>query len=240
MNDKLLSVIIPAYNEEETISETLKKVAEVSVYKEIIVVNDGSRDNTKNEIQSAKKEIEAKNSPFVCGIKFVDKQKNEGKGAAIRTGLKEVVGDIVLIQDADLELSPSEYPKLLQPFYEYGADAVFGSRFRMEGVKRVYNFWHFKLNKFLTSFSNLLSGLYITDMETCYKVFKRDVILSFNLKSNRFGIEPELVAKAAKKDLNIFEVGVSYHARGVKQGKKIRPKDGLYAIAAIIWFNLFD
>lgn len=244
MNDKLLSVIIPAYNEEMTIRETLKKVSEVFPYKEIIVVNDGSRDNTKNIILKIKKELEEQKSENLKEIKFVDKQKNEGKGAAIRIGLKEVSGDIVLIQDADLELNPEEYPKLLEPFYKYGADVVFGSRFRREGVMRVHRTAHFLGNKFLTWFSNFLSGLYITDMETCYKAVRSDLLKSFILKSSRFGIEPELTAKIARavknKRLNFYEVPVSYNPRVYAEGKKIRPKDGLYAIAAIIWFNLFD
>lgn len=244
MNDKLLSVIIPAYNEEATISETLKKVSEVFPYKEIIVVNDGSRDKTRDIILKTKKELEDLGGKNLKEIKFINKLKNEGKGAAIRTGLKEVSGDIVLIQDADLELNPEEYLKLLEPFEKYGADVVFGSRFRREGVMRVHRTAHFLGNKFLTWFSNFFSGLYITDMETCYKAIRSDLLKSFILKSDRFGIEPELTAKIAKavknKRLNFYEVPVSYNPRVYAEGKKIRPKDGLYAIVAIIWFNLFD
>jgi len=238
----LLSVIVPAYNEEKSLEEVLKRVFNVPILKEVIVVNDASRDATAEILKKVEGYANTQKDkfPFLKEIKAINKEINQGKGAAIRTGLKEVSGDIVLIQDADLEINPEEYPKLLEPFEKYGADVVFGSRFRIEGACRAQNFWHYQINNFLTIFSNMLSGLRLTDMETCYKVFKKEIILSFNLKSNRFGIEPEFVAKTAKLDLVVYEVPISYNSRTKKQGKKIRPKDGLYAIAAIIWYNLFD
>lgn len=239
-----MSVIIPAYNESASIEATLRTVALVSPLKEIIVVNDASSDDTKDKIERIKLEFEKEKPQNLKEIKVVHKSANEGKGAAIRTALGLVGGDIVLIQDADLELDPGEYPRLLEPFDKLGADAVFGSRFRREGIMRVHRTGHFLGNKFLTWLSNFFTGFYLTDMETCYKVFKKDLIASFNLKSNRFGIEPELTAKTCKavknKRLNFFEVPISYRPRTYAEGKKIGIKDGVIALFAIIYFNLFD
>jgi len=241
--DFLLSVIVPAYNEERSIAQSLRVVFEVPPFKEVIVVNDGSKDKTAKILAEVQQEI-LKNKPVnLSELKVVNKDKNEGKGAAIRMALSRVSGDIILIQDADLEVDPHEYPKLLDPFEKLGADVVFGSRFRREGVMRVHDTVHFLGNKFLTWFSNFFSGLYLTDMETCYKVFKRDLILSFSLKSNRFGIEPELAARTAKavkkNHLNFYEVPISYRPRTYAEGKKIGIKDGFVALFSVIYFNLF-
>lgn len=239
-----MSVIIPAYNERGTIETTLRTVASVPPLKEIIVVNDASTDGTGEKIESTKTDLELNKPQNLKEIKVVHKSANEGKGAAIRTALESVGGDIILIQDADLELDPGEYPGLLEPFVKMDADAVFGSRFRREGVMRVHRTGHFLGNKFLTWLSNFFTGFYLTDMETCYKVFKRELIKSFKLKSDRFGIEPELTAKTCKavksRRLNFFEVPVSYNPRTYAEGKKIGVKDGLVALLAIVYFNLFD
>lgn len=241
-----LSVIVPAYNEENSIAEILETVANVPPIKEIIVVNDASSDKTKSILVDFEARIKSGHKPpFLSKLHVVNKEINEGKGSAIRTGLTLVTGDIVLIQDADLELNPHEYSKLLEPFHsKYKADVVFGSRFRVEGIIRAHRLWHFLGNKALTWFSNIFTGLYITDMETCYKVFKREVITSFKIESNRFGIDPELTAKAAKivkkKRLNFYEVPVSYQPRTYSEGKKIKIKDGFIAIFSIIYFNLFS
>ena len=237
----LVSVIIPAYNEEKSLEKLLGLVFAVPVEKEVIVINDASRDKT-GEIADHIVHIYQSNRaayPYVTDARIIHKEKNAGKGAAIRTGLEQVTGDVVLIQDADLELDPGEYPKLLEPIEKFHADVVFGSRFRMEGIKRTYHTWHYIVNRVFTTFSNLLSGLYLTDMWTCYKVFRTPVIKSFVIESNRFGIEPELVAKVAKGDYVVYEVGVSYHARSRKQGKKIGITDALEAVWLIIKFNLF-
>jgi len=234
---KLLSVIIPIYNEERSAEEILRRVFEVPVEKEVIIVNDCSQDRTKAILEQAEKTFIP--SRYVKNLRIVNKTKNEGKGAAIRTAVPLATGDIVIIQDADLEVDPAEYPKLLEPFEKYGADIVFGSRFQMAGVRRVFKTHRYLANRFLTVFSNILSGMYITDMETCYKVFKREIIQSFELKSNRFGIEPELTAYAAKSGRVVYEVPISYNPRSTEQGKKIKWWDGVKAIFAIIRFNLF-
>ncbi len=237
----LLSVIIPAYNEEKSLEKLLGLVFAVPVVKEVIVVNDASRDRTSEIADRIVLSYQSNRNqyPYLKNVRVIHKEKNAGKGAAIRTGLQEVIGDVVLIQDADLELDPGEYPKLLEPIEKFQADVVFGSRFRMEGIKRVYNTWHYIVNRAFTVFSNLLSGLYLTDMWTCYKVFRTSVIKSFIIESDRFGIEPELVAKVAKGDFAVYEVGVSYHARTRKEGKKIGVKDAFEAVWLIIKFNLF-
>ena len=240
----LLSVIVPAYNEEKSIADSLKVIFEVDPFKEVIVINDCSKDGTGRILEEIQKKINKNKPANLKELKVINKERNEGKGAAIRTALNHVSGDIVLIQDADLELDPREYVKLLEPFDKLGADVVFGSRFRREGIMRVHDTWHFFGNKVLTWFSNFFSGLYLTDMETCYKVMKSDLIKSFKLKSNRFGIEPELAAKVAgavkKNRLNFYEVPVSYRPRTRAEGKKIGIKDGLVALFSIIYFNIFD
>lgn len=241
----LLSVIIPAYNEENSILQTISTVASVPPLKEIIVVNDASTDKTRLILEGLSKNFsDGGKHSFLERFAVINKEINKGKGAAIRSALSQVKGDVVLIQDADLELDPHEYPRLLEPFEKLQADVVFGSRFRREGIMRVHSTSHFIGNKLLTWFSNFCSGFYLTDMETCYKVFRKDVIKEFVLKSNRFGIEPELTAKTAKivrkQNLNFYEVPVSYRPRTYAEGKKIKLKDGLTALFSIIYFNFLE
>jgi glycosyltransferase involved in cell wall biosynthesis len=232
-----LSVVIPAYNEKATIEKLLARVAAAplppGVGLEMVVVDDGSRDGTRELLR----ELAQRQSPeFV----YVEHQQNQGKGAAVRTGFKQATGDIVLVQDADLEYSPDDYPVLLQPILDGQADVVFGSRF-LGGPHRVLFFWHSVGNRFLTMLSNMFTDLNLSDMETCYKVFKAEVLRGMELKSNRFGIEPELTAKVAKiRGTRIYEVPISYHGRTYAEGKKIGWKDGFSAIWAIVRFNLFS
>src|SRR5436309_2882693 len=227
----LLSVVIPCYNERSTVAELLRLVREVPIEKEIIVVDDKSTDGSAGVVAAL-----AKKWPE---IRHIFQPVNMGKGAAIRRGIAEAVGDIVLIQDADLEYDPNEYPKLIQPIVDGHADVVFGSRF--EGYpRRVMLYWHRLGNNLLTFLSNCTTNLDLTDMETCYKVFRREVIQSINLKSNRFGIEPEITAKVARRGYRIFEVPISYYGRDYWEGKKINWKDGFSAIWTIFRYGLFD
>ncbi|HKO57205.1 MAG TPA: glycosyltransferase [Thermoanaerobaculia bacterium] len=227
----LLSVVIPCYNERATVAELLRRVKEVPIDKEIIVIDDKSTDGSKDVVASL-----ARQWPE---IRHILQPHNQGKGAAIRRGIEEARGEIVLIQDADLEYDPEEYPKLIQPIVDGHADVVFGSRF--EGYpRRVMLYWHRLGNNFLTFLSNATTNLDLTDMETCYKVFRRDVIQSIKLQSNRFGIEPEITAKLAKRGYRIFEVPISYYGREYWEGKKINWKDGFSAIWTILKYGLFD
>jgi glycosyltransferase involved in cell wall biosynthesis len=227
----LLSVIIPCYNERATVAELLRKVREVPVEKEIIVIDDQSTDGSRDVVAAL-----AAQWPE---IRHLFQPVNQGKGAAIRRGIDEARGDIVLIQDADLEYDPEEYPKLIQPIVDGHADVVFGSR--CEGYpRRVMLFWHRLGNTFLTLLSNVTTNLDLTDMETCYKVFRRDVIQTIRLRSNRFGIEPEITAKVAKRGYRIYEVPISYYGRDYWEGKKINWKDGFSAIYTILRYGLFD
>ena len=237
----LLSVIIPIYNEEKTLKKLVQKVADTPLDKEIILVNDGSSDGSQNIIDILKKTFENQELPSsVKNLQVIHKTRNEGKGSAVRTGIAMATGDIVLIQDADLELDPSEYPKLLEPFEKNGVNIVFGSRFLSPtGIKKISSTMYFA-NWFLTKLSNILSGTHLTDEATCYKVFRREVVQSFRLTSNRFGICPELIAQSAKSGNRIIEVPISYHPRTRDGGKKIRFKDGIGAIFDIIRFNLFS
>ena len=234
----LISVIIPVYNEERTVEKLVQTVFAVPIKKEVIIVNDNSTDGTKSILDGIEKKLKEKPSLYVKGLEIIHKETNEGKGAAIRTALSHISGDIVIIQDADLETDPYEYPKLLEPFEKYGADIAFGSRFQMTGTRRVFRTHRYLTNRFLTMLSNIFSGIYITDMETCYKLFRRDIIQSFKLKSKRFGIEPELTAKAAKGPWKIYEVPITYNPRDRSAGKKINWWDGVKAVLAIIRFNL--
>ncbi len=224
-----ISVIIPSYNEKRYIEEIVKRVLDTGIPEELIIVDDFSTDGTREILNELKDRT---------GIKVIFHEKNMGKGLAIRTAIKEVTGDVVIIQDADLEYDPREYPRLLEPILDGRADAVFGSRF-LGGPHRVLYFWHYVGNKFLTLLSNMLNNLNLTDMETCYKAFKVDVIKSLDLKSNRFGFEPEVTAKLAKKGYRIYETSISYSGRSYAEGKKINWKDGVAAIFHIIRFNLF-
>ncbi len=224
-----LSVVIPVYNEVETLVEVLRRVREVPLLKEIIVVDDGSNDGSRDLLRG----------DLGPEVAVVLHDRNRGKGAALRTGFQKVTGDIVLVQDADLEYDPSEYPRLLKPILEGKADVVYGSRFGGE-THRVLFFWHYVGNRFLTMLSNVFTNLNLSDMETCYKVFRADLLKRVRFRSSRFGFEPEFTAKVARIGCRIYEVPVSYHGRGYEAGKKITWKDGFAAIGCIIRYRFFD
>ena len=230
-----LSIVIPCYNEFDTIEEILEKVNQSSVFreheKEIIVVDDDSQDGTKEWLEKTE-------SPRFDQL--IKHTHNQGKGAALRTGFQAATGDIVIIQDADLEYDPEEYQKLIQPILDGKADAVFGSRFMGGQPHRVVYFWHRVGNLLLTLFSNMLTNINLTDMETCYKVFRREVIQSIEIHENRFGFEPEITAKLVKQQVRIYEVGISYYGRTYSEGKKIGWKDGFRALWCILKYNLFS
>ena len=223
-----LSVVITVYNEAGTIREIIQRVLAAPSEKEVIVVDDGSTDGTR--------EILRREAPNGVVVLFQD--SNRGKGAALRAGFQKVTGGIVLVQDADLEYDPAEYPRLLKPIVDGRADVVYGSRFSGE-THRVLFFWHYVGNRFLTMLSNMLTNLNLSDMETCYKVFRADILKRLVLRSNRFGFEPEFTAKVARLGCRIYEVPVSYHGRGYESGKKITWKDGLSAIGSIIRYRFF-
>jgi len=223
-----LSVVIPVYNEKTTIEQLVDRVKAVKVPKEIIIVDDCSCDGTREIIRGLADDM----------VSVVLHQRNMGKGAALRTGLRHATGDIVVIQDADLEYDPEQYPKLIQPILEGKADVVFGSRFVTGDYRRVLFFWHMVGNKFLTLLSNMLSNMTLTDMETCYKAFKREVFDKISIEENRFGFEPEITAKIAKLKLRVYETGISYAGRTYAEGKKISWKDGFSALRCIIKYNL--
>lgn len=224
-----LSIVIPVYNEAGSIMEILGRVRSVPQDKEIIVVDDGSTDGTTQRLKEMAEE----------DVKIIFHPKNRGKGAALRTGFEHVTGDIVIIQDADLEYQPSEYGRLIEPILDGRADVTYGSRF-LGGPHRVLFFWHYVGNKFLTLVSNMSTNLNLTDMETCYKAFRASLLQDFVVKSNRFGIEPEITAKFAKLGCRIYEVPISYSGRGYEEGKKITWRDGLAAFFHIIRFRFFN
>ncbi len=245
----LISVTIPVYNERGYIEEILRRVQAVEINKEIIVIDDYSSDGTREWLLQLHRQqaAGAQAVPILDGnsrlridnIRFLFQEKNQGKGAALRRGFAAATGDIVLVQDADLEYDPREYPKLLDPILDGRADVVYGSRF-LGGPQRVHFFWHYVGNKFLTLLSDMLTNLNLSDMETCYKVFRREVLAGIRLKSDRFGFEPEITAKVAKGNWRVYEVPISYSGRSYDEGKKITWRDGLQTIWQILRFNLFD
>jgi glycosyltransferase involved in cell wall biosynthesis len=226
-SDMKLSVIIPVYNEVETILEVIKRVKEAPFEKEIIVVDDGSTDGTAHILEENRQ-----------GLTVLSNEKNSGKGAAIRAALPHVMGDVVIIQDADLEYNPSEYPHLIAPILEGVADVVYGSRFK-GGTHRVLYFWHAVGNKLITTLSNMLTDLNLSDMETGYKAFRAEVLRGIKIESNRFGFEPEITAKISKMGCRIYEIPISYWGRDYTEGKKISWKDGIAALYWILKYNLF-
>ena len=231
-NNIKLSVIIPVYNELSTLEELVVHVQNApGPEKEIILIDDFSTDGTRELI---KEKIEPKVA------KVIYQQKNFGKGFALKTGFAAATGDIVLVQDADLEYDPKQYPELIEPIISDKADVVYGSRFMGGGPHRVVYFWHYLGNRMLTLLSNMFTNLNLTDMETCYKIFRREIIQSIDIKEKRFGVEPEMTAKIAKKKIRIYEMGITYYGRTYSEGKKIGWKDGMKAIWCIVRYNLFD
>ena len=225
-----LSVIIPCYNESATILSLIQAVKRSPVRdKEIIIVDDGSKDGTRDILSTIEDQE----------VRVIFHERNQGKGAALRTGFQQASGDICIVQDADLEYDPQEFPIVIQPIIDGKADVVFGSRFQSGRPHRVVYFWHRIGNGVLTLMSNFFTDLNLSDMETCYKAFKREVIQSINIRENRFGFEPEVTAKIAKKNLRIYEVGISYYGRTYDEGKKIGWKDGVRAIYCILKYNLW-
>jgi len=245
----VVSVVIPVYNERDYIEEILRRVQETPIRKEIVVIDDGSTDGSREWLQSLAqqqaagvREVEISDGHArldLSGIKFLFQKQNCGKGAALRYGFAEASGEVVLVQDADLEYDPRDYGKLLEPILDGRADVVYGSRF-LGGPQRVHYFWHYVGNKVLTLLSDMVTNLKLSDMETCYKVFRREVLAGIHLKSNRFGFEPEITAKIAKGKWRVYEVPISYAGRTYEEGKKITWRDGVQALWCILRFRLLD
>jgi glycosyltransferase involved in cell wall biosynthesis len=227
-----ISVVIPCYNEVATIEAILDAVRASEIRdKEILVVDDASTDGTRDKLRS----LDGDN-----GVRVIYHERNQGKGAALRTGFRAATGDVVIVQDADLEYDPQEYPKLLAPIRAGKADVVYGSRFAGGESHRVLYFWHYAANKFLTLFSNMFTNLNLTDMETCYKAFRREVIQKVDLREERFGFEPEVTAKVARMGCRIYEVGISYSGRTYAEGKKIGWRDGVRALWCVVRYNVLS
>jgi len=249
LHDPKLSVVIPVYNEKDTISEILRRVLATNMRIEVVVVDDCSKDGTRELLETLAEAQKGGQSeaPAMDGgepialkdIRFFFQDRNQGKGAALRRGFSEATGEIVVVQDADLEYDPRDYPKLLEPILDGRADVVFGSRF-LGGPQRVHYFWHYVANKFLTLLSDMSTNLKLTDMETCYKMFRREVLKEIRIKSNRFGFEPEITAKVAKGNWRVYEVPISYAGRTYEEGKKITWKDGVQALWCIIRYQIGD
>ncbi len=249
LDNPKVSIVIPVYNEKSTIDEILRRVLDTGIRKEVIIVDDCSTDGTRQILESmvARQTKGEALAPAQDGddpislrdLRFFFQAKNQGKGAALRRGFAETTGEIVLVQDADLEYDPRDYEKLLEPVIEGRADVVYGSRF-LGGPQRVHYFWHYVANKFLTLLSDIFTNLKLTDMETCYKVFRREVLQGIEIKSSRFGFEPEITAKIAKHNWRIYEVPITYAGRTYEEGKKITWKDGVQALWCIIRFKFTD
>jgi glycosyltransferase involved in cell wall biosynthesis len=243
-----VSVVIPVYNESAFIEEILLRVQASPIDKEIILVDDKSTDGTRSLLEgfqkaqfAGRREVPVQNGNaclLVENIRFYFQARNEGKGAALRRGFEAATGDVILVQDADLEYDPRDYPQLLEPILEGKADVVYGSRF-LGGPQRVHYFWHYAGNKFLTLLSDIFTNLKLTDMETCYKVFRREVLQNIKLESNRFGFEPEITAKISKGNWRVYEVSISYAGRTYAEGKKITWRDGISTLLCIVRFNVF-
>ena len=235
-NDKKLSIVIPVYNEKETLAECVHRVLSVDVPLEVelVMVNDASTDGSEKVIEQLCHQYQS------VPIQVVTHEENQGKGASLRDGFARVTGDYVLIQDADLEYDPNDYPRLLKPLLTGRADVVYGSRFIGSEEKRVLYYWHSLGNKFLTTMSNMCTNLNLTDMETCYKVFRREVVDQLTIKSRRFGVEPEMTAKIARNHWRVYEVGIAYNGRTYAEGKKITWKDGVQALYTIFRYRFFN
>jgi len=234
-----LSILVPVYNEERTLEEVVRRVSVIPTPKEIILVDDGSKDRSREILTRLQEQNDQANDP-INSIRVFFQPKNQGKGAAIKAALSHVTGDVVIIQDADLEYDPKDYPTLLEPIQTGLADVVYGTRFYGGGAHRVLFFWHYMGNLLLTLISNMITNLNLSDMEVGYKVFRAEIVKDIDLKSQRFGFEPEITVKLAKKQCRFYEVPISYHGRTYAEGKKITWQDGVASLYYLIRFRLAD